>query len=221
MEWFDWSQILMVLRLLISCVCGFVIGFERKNRAKEAGIRTHCVVACASALMMIISKYGFYDLGEGMKAADGARIAAQIVSGIGFLGAGMIFVHKNTIKGLTTAAGIWATAGIGMAIGAGMYFIGIATTVIILLVQILFHGKAPWLTMHVTKTLSVYGVEDKNFKNTATEILSKIGVSISDVTVASHGDKRDYTFYIELLAGFDEDKILELFPYDAKIGSSM
>ena len=106
------------VRLLIAVLCGFIIGYERKNRNKEAGIRTHVIVTVASCLMMMVSKYGFGDLDTAR--FDGSRIASQIVSGIGFLGAGMIFVHKNSIKGLTTAAGIWATSGIGMAIGSGM-----------------------------------------------------------------------------------------------------
>ena len=99
----------------------FYIGKKsRKNRRKEAGVRTHVIVALASCLMMEISKYGFFDLGK----FDGARIAAQVVSGIGFLGAGMIFVHKNSIKGLTTAAGVWATSGIGMAVAEQDYLSG-------------------------------------------------------------------------------------------------
>lgn len=129
-----------LLRLLVSVICGFAIGFERKNRNKEAGIRTHVIVALASCLMMIVSKYGFFDLMEAGDARfDGSRIASQIVSGIGFLGAGMIFVHKNSIKGLTTAAGIWATSGIGMAIGAGLYVIGIVTTLLIVFLQVFLH----------------------------------------------------------------------------------
>jgi len=125
------------IRIFISAVCGFIIGYERKNRNKEAGIRTHVIVAVASCLMMIVSKYGFQDMGEAR--FDGSRIASQIVSGIGFLGAGMIFVHKNSIKGLTTAAGIWATSGIGMSVGSGLYLVGIITTVFIVFLQVFLH----------------------------------------------------------------------------------
>lgn len=98
MNVFDVRQIYYIARIVIAGICGIFIGLERKNRSKEAGVRTHFVVACASALMMIISKCGFCDIVSGadsMRGADGARIAAQVVSGIGFLGAGMIFVHKN------------------------------------------------------------------------------------------------------------------------------
>ena len=134
------------IRILAACFCGACIGFERSKRFKEAGIRTHIIVCCASALMMIVSKYGFADLTDaagtffnGTRGADPARIAAQVVSGISFLGAGVIFKHGSSVRGLTTAAGLWATAGIGLAIGAGMYTIGIFTTVMVAIFQILMH----------------------------------------------------------------------------------
>lgn len=133
-------------RLVVACVCGALIGIERSRRFKEAGIRTHIIVCCASALMMIVSKYGFADLTDaagimlnGTKGADPARIAAQVVSGISFLGAGVIFKHGSSIKGLTTAAGLWATAGIGLTVGAGMYALGIFATVLITALQIMMH----------------------------------------------------------------------------------
>lgn len=144
---FQLYQLALALRIVIAGICGTVIGFERQTRSKDAGIRTHCIVAIGSALMMIISKYGFSDTmaGElGMRGADGSRIAAQVVSGIGFLGAGTIFVHKNSITGLTTAAGIWATSGIGMAIGAGMYVLGVLTVLIIVGAQFILHRSWHW-----------------------------------------------------------------------------
>ena len=128
-----------VARVLVACLCGACIGFERSKRLKEAGIRTHLIVCCAAALMMIISKYGFSDLAVGTKEADPARIAAQVVSGISFLGAGVIFKHGSTIKGLTTAAGLWATAGIGLAIGTGMVFIALTVTAVICVLQNLIY----------------------------------------------------------------------------------
>ncbi len=128
------------LRILLAGICGGILGYERKHRGKGAGIRTHIIVAISSALMMIVSKYGFDDLifGDEFKL-DPSRVASQIVSGVGFLGAGMIFIQKKTVQGLTTAAGIWATSGIGMAIGSGMYAIGVITSLIIIFVQFLTH----------------------------------------------------------------------------------
>ncbi len=138
------------LRLLVAGVFGVAIGLEREYRAKEAGYRTHFLVCVGSALMMIISKYAFWDLASGsffgvnnqvtdsqtISSAlriDPARIAAQVVTGIGFLGAGTIILHRQIVRGLTTAAGIWATGGIGLAVGAGMYWEAALATFLVLL----------------------------------------------------------------------------------------
>lgn len=130
-----WIQSEYILRIFVASVCGCVIGYERTNRNKEAGIRTHAIVAVGAALIMIVSKYGFSDSAN----FDASRVAAQIVSGIGFLGAGIIFLRNRMVSGLTTAAGIWTTGGIGMAIGSGLYYIGIATTVLVVFIQVLMH----------------------------------------------------------------------------------
>lgn len=131
------GQLELLLRLVIACILGLVIGFERKNRNKIAGVRTHAIVAFGAALMMIVSKYGFEDLNG---SYDASRIAAQIVSGVGFLGAGIIFVKdRNSVSGLTTAAGIWATAGVGMCIGAGLYFISVSSALLLLIMQEMLH----------------------------------------------------------------------------------
>ena len=134
------------LRLLVAFVIGGAIGLERSSRFKEAGVRTHIMVCVTAALIMLISKYGFADMdwGPGMdyfgtKGADSARVAAQAVSGISFLCAGVIFKVGSSIKGLTTAAGIWMTAGIGLAIGAGMYVVVAFTTVLLWLLQYVFY----------------------------------------------------------------------------------
>jgi putative Mg2+ transporter-C (MgtC) family protein len=112
-----------VLRLLAAAALGCLIGFERERLDRGAGLRTHALVATASALLTIISAYGFQDvvIPNRTVAVDPSRIAAQIVSGIGFLGAGLIILRRNTVYGLTTAASVWAVAAIGMACGAGMF----------------------------------------------------------------------------------------------------
>ena len=123
-----------MLRLLVAGILGAIIGLDREYRAKEAGYRTHFLVSLGSALIMIVSQYGFQEIiKENSVTLDPSRVAAQVVSGIGFIGAGTIILQKQTVRGLTTAAGIWATAGIGLAVGAGMYAIGIATTVLTLI----------------------------------------------------------------------------------------
>lgn len=159
------------IRIIVACLCGACIGFERSRRFKEAGIRTHIIVCCASAAMMIVSKYGFVDLANssglfftGTKDADPARIAAQVISGISFLGAGVIFKNGNTIKGLTTAAGIWATAGIGLAIGSGMYALGLFVTILIAVLQFLMHKFKIGADSFVTSKLQFTVSENQSFK---------------------------------------------------------
>lgn len=123
-----------VLRLLVAGILGAIIGLDREYRAKEAGYRTHFLVSLGSALIMIVSQYGFQEIiKEDSVTLDPSRVAAQVVSGIGFIGAGTIIFQKQIVRGLTTAAGIWATAGIGLAVGAGMYVIGIAAMVLTLI----------------------------------------------------------------------------------------
>ena len=135
-DWFKTNiqteQLKLLLSLLLAAILGFCIGVERKFRAKEAGIRTHTIVCFGSSLMMLISIYGF-------EGADPARIAAQIVAGVGFLGAGIIVYRKNEVHGLTTAAGGWTTAGIGMACGGGLWLVAIGATVLLIFFQWLFH----------------------------------------------------------------------------------
>lgn len=122
------------LRLFVAGAMGVLIGLECEYRAKEAGYRTHFLVALGSALMMIVSQYGFMEvLKTDLIRLDPSRIAAQVVSGIGFIGAGTIILQKQIVRGLTTAAGIWATSGIGLAVGAGMYAVGISATLLVLL----------------------------------------------------------------------------------------
>jgi len=125
-----------LLRILCAAVLGGAIGLEREYRAKEAGFRTHFLVAMGSALFMVVSAYGF---GEAMVTDlhrwDVSRVAAQVVSGIGFIGAGTIIFRKteNVVVGLTTAAGLWVTAAIGLACGGGMYVLAIGSTLMVLL----------------------------------------------------------------------------------------
>lgn len=123
-----------ILRLVVAGLLGAVIGLDREIRAKEAGFRTHFLVSLGSALIMIVSQYGFSEIATMQTVSfDPSRVAAQVVSGIGFIGAGTIIIQKKFVRGLTTAAGLWATAGIGLAVGAGMYWIGIAATLLTLI----------------------------------------------------------------------------------------
>ena len=137
-----------LIRIALASLMGMLVGFERRNRHKTAGIKTHVVVAFGAALIMVVSKYGFTDV----PSHDAARIASQIVNGISFLGAGTIFMrNNNSVNGLTTAAGIWATAGIGMSIGAGQYFIGISSTILLVVLQLILHKFAVFSPVKVGK----------------------------------------------------------------------
>ena len=152
----------VIMRLVVAAFCGIAIGLERELRAKEAGVRTHFLVCFGSALFMVVSVYGFLSMtdmglveatnkintiasGQDFRRFDQARIAAQIVSGIGFIGAGTIMVNRGNITGLTTAAGLWVVAGIGMAIGCGLYVVGLVATVFVLigleLLRLFFHKE--------------------------------------------------------------------------------
>ena len=114
------------IRLGVALLLGGLIGIEREVRSKDAGFRTHFLVSLGSALFCIVSQYGF-----GFELKDSSRVAAQVVSGIGFLGAGTIIFQKNVIRGLTTAAGLWVTAAIGLACGTGMYAAAAVGTVLV------------------------------------------------------------------------------------------
>ena len=166
----------LFIRLVVAGALGTLVGLEREYRAKEAGYRTHFLVCLGSALMMIVSQYGFEAIltkyqGTGNLRLDPARIAAQVVSGIGFLGAGTILIQKQVIKGLTTAAGLWAMAGVGLAVGAGMYKAAIAGTVLILigleLLRVFFKGIG---YRNITIEIEV---EDKKSLEKLQELLAK------------------------------------------------
>ncbi len=154
-----------LLNVLVAVVLGFAIGYERKLRYKEAGIRTHTIVCAGSALIMVVSKYGFGD-----EQADAARVAAQIVAGVGFLGAGIIVYRKHEVHGLTTAAGVWATAGVGMAAGAGLYIIAAGATVILIGVQCIFHIKCKVFQTKKFFQVKICFVSDGSANNTIKEL---------------------------------------------------
>ncbi|MBQ9669173.1 MAG: MgtC/SapB family protein [Prevotella sp.] len=123
-----------ILSIFIAAMLGGIIGFEREYRSKEAGFRTHFLVGLGSGLFMILSLHGFDDfVGIQGIQRDPSRIAAQVVSGMGFIGAGTIIFQKNVVKGLTTAAGLWVTSAIGMTAGAGMYALASVSTLLVIL----------------------------------------------------------------------------------------
>lgn len=208
------------LRIILAGICGGIIGYERKNRGKGAGIRTHVIVAIASALMMLISKYGFNDLafGEDFRL-DPSRVASQIVSGVGFLGAGMIFIQKKAVKGLTTAAGIWATSGIGMAIGSGMYVIGILSSLVILAVQLITHKK--WQFFH-TANEEVFNITIEDSEEAITYLKNYMNFVGAHITGLSARKKSDFELEVEVTAILPLDfEMTQLLDYDRNYISSL
>jgi len=228
MELFEVQYLYYIVRIIVAGLCGGLIGYERTVRSKGAGIRTHCVVACAAALMMIISKYAFTDvitqsvlLGADVRL-DPSRVASTIVSGVGFLGAGTIFVHKNKVSGLTTAAGIWATSGVGMAIGSGLYVVGIAATVIIVFSQIFLHMNFKFLQSDRIMKLKVFRVTEENYQNKIKELLAKHKIHLVETKIyREKNNVKTYSFIIDIPADVEEEYLISLIEYDCEISNNI
>ena len=178
-------------RILLSCLLGGIMGYERSKRFKEAGIRTHIIVCCGAALLMIVSKYGFVDVASaeggvfnGTRGADPARVAAQVVSGISFLGAGVIFKNGGTIKGLTSAAMLWFTAGIGLAVGAGMIWIAAVGTVLVCTIQVLLHRFAVGADAYAGNRLQFTVKNGYDFNGALMKQIEDWGAQITDSKVS-------------------------------------
>lgn len=180
-----------LLRLLLAGLCGMLIGLERQNRLKEAGIRTHLLVAVGACLAALVSKYGFFDLmGSEFIKLDPSRVAASIVTGVGFLGAGMISVHRYSVTGLTTAAGMWVTASIGMALGCGMYITGFLSTALVLLAQVLLHLKFSQRLFPSVTMFSLDLEEDLGGLDSVLERLSACNVEVVNLELHTTDQSR-------------------------------
>lgn len=202
----------LILRLIIAACFGALIGLDREYRAKEAGLRTHFLVCMGSALFMIVSQHGFTDMmgNEGVKL-DPSRIAAQVVSGIGFLGAGTIIIQKQFVRGLTTAAGLWATSAIGLVIGGGMYYIGIAGVILILAGLELTHFFLPGVGLH--SILLIFSTGKKENLEIITNHINSQGHHITNYTTEEehYGDARVYhvTMIIKIRKFNDQSLIFQ------------
>lgn len=186
----------MVLRMVVAGLLGALIGLEREKRYKEAGLRTHFLVAVGSAVFMIVSKYAFYDIIGDDIVLDPSRIAAAIPSGIGFLGAGMILVQRTSIHGLTTAAGIWATAGIGLAIGGGMYEIGIVAGLLVIVgLEFLKRLFSPIIPKEVKLIIEV---RDNQTIQKVISDLTKADIVMKDYAVRENQVNEQATYSIQI-----------------------
>lgn len=200
-----WVQVEYLVRIFVAAYLGLLIGSERKNRNKSAGIRTHVIVALGAALIMVVSKYGFMDV----EKADAARVAAQVVSGIGFLGAGVIFVRNNLVNGLTTAAGIWATAGVGLALGAGMYVVGISSALLVLLIQFVMHRVAYFADVASGGLIRMTLVKREGIVQSMEDYLQREKLSVISVKInKTKKDEVKLEFDVVFPPGYKKTKLL-------------
>lgn len=204
--------------ILLAVGLSLLIGVEREFYAKSAGMRTYTLVGLGSALFTVVSKYGFVDLAlDEWSRYDGSRVAAQVVSGIGFLGAGLIFVRRDAVRGLTTAAGVWFVAAVGMAAGAGLYLIAASVTALYLLVMV---GIRPLQQRmpHARATAALYTIryhDGRGVLRDVMEAISKVGLKVADLRalgpVEGQGDARLQEVEVEVegsansIANLDDD----------------
>ena len=179
----------MSIRVLVAALLGAVIGYEREIRAKGAGVRTHVLVALGSALFMIVSQYGF----DGADKFDAARVAAGVVGGLGFLGGGIIMKTKNHVTGLTTAAGIWVTGSIGLAVGCGLYAL---SGICVVLALACLEALNFYTFKHGEKELSV--VFSSPDKQALASVIANLGRKVKDYSLAktSEGYKAEITLHV-------------------------
>lgn len=194
----------ILVRLLLAIVAGGIIGLERENKGHPAGIRTHILLTMGSTLIMLISAYGF----NGFPQRDPARLAAQVVSGIGFLCAGTIMRTGGSVHGLTSAASLWVTAGIGLAIGAGYYLGAIFSTILVvftLFVLALIQDK------FFTRQMLILEVEATNSEviSPITATLVNLGVEVTDLSIARHNQERVITFFLTAHKPVDRNALIE------------
>ncbi|MGN9165840.1 MgtC/SapB family protein [Tissierellaceae bacterium HCP3S3_D8] len=195
------SQREIILRLILSAIIGGLIGIEREVNNRPAGLRTHILVSVGSALIMLVSIDGFYNPSTGLPIGDPARLASQVVSGIGFLGAGTIMRTGNNIKGLTTAASLWVCGGIGLAIGSGYYLGGLLTVGIVLLTLMSLGFFEERLFKVKYKTFEVVSTNRAGLIGEIGTLLGKHNVIIRDISIIDN----------ELKNKYNEDEVLETY----------
>ena len=197
----------ITLRLVAAMFLGGSIGIEREFRSKDAGFRTHFLVALGSALFCVVSQYGF-----GIDLKDSSRVAAQVVSGIGFLGAGTIIFQKNMVRGLTTAAGLWVTAAIGLACGTGLFVVAAITTGLVLMGLEALHTLIPQLGRAAVQL--GFSTESKKTVGEVLRRLKEEDISISSFEMKSRetkfGEVFDVTADIRIKRGGHNERILQL-----------
>lgn len=205
----DFNTASVVLRMVLAVICGGLIGVERESKRRPAGFRTHTLVCLGAAMTTLTSQY----LVSAGWTTDPARLGAQVVAGIGFIGAGTIIVtRRRQVKGLTTAAGLWVSAIIGLAIGTGFYEGALVTTVFVLIAEILL-SKIEWYISSKAKSVNVYieYTETESIAEIAEEI-KKLGVGIMDIEItrarAAEGPMMSAIFALQLGNKVKRDRVM-------------
>jgi putative Mg2+ transporter-C (MgtC) family protein len=185
------QTLLQLGELSLALALSSLIGLEREMRMKSAGLRTHTLVGVASALIMLVSKYGFQDvIAANQVVLDPSRIAAQVVSGIGFIGAGLIFVQRDTVRGLTTAAAIWLTAAVGMACGAGLTLLALYVTAAHFLVMF-GYARLTRNTLAAQTEIFIHYLAGKGAVREIMKLCTGRAFTINDVTAKEDGTETD------------------------------
>ena len=203
-----------VWRLVLAAIFGTIIGLDREYREKEAGFRTHFLVSLGSALMMIVSQYGFSEIltHDGV-SLDPSRIAAQVVSGIGFIGAGTIIFNHQIVRGLTTAASLWATAGIGLTAGAGMSWLALAATILTLValegLSLVFRSLGSRRMVVVFSASDRTGVAD-TLDRIRTDGYMVVSYEVVPQVVGGDGITYRVTMVVKAKPGSDNNQLLSL-----------
>lgn len=203
-----------VWRLVLAALFGTIIGLDREYREKEAGFRTHFLVSLGSALMMIVSQYGFSEiLTHNGVSLDPSRIAAQVVSGIGFIGAGTIIFNHQIVRGLTTAASLWATAGIGLTAGAGMSWLALAATILTLValegLSLVFRSLGSRRMVVVFSASDRAGVAD-TLDRIRTDGYMVVSYEVVPQVVGGDGITYRVTMVVKAKPGSDNNQLLAL-----------
>ena len=210
---FNWDvEGVYLIRILMACLCGALIGIERQIRTKAAGVKTHIIICVASCLMMLISKYGFLDVIVLASAqVDVSRVASSIITGMSILCGGIIFTSKQgNISGITTAAGIWVTIGIGMAFGAGMYLLGVVSMVVILVIQCVMHTPFNFLKQPDKGMVTMKVAENKDAYERILALLAELGIVTTKAKWEKEGDTDlILKLQIQIPARADKREIME------------
>ncbi len=200
----------LFIRLVFAGFCGALIGLERSIRRKDAGIKTHIILALGAALFMIVSQVGFANLTLSPEfSADASRIASNIVTGVSFLCAGVIFVRGASVKGLTTATGIWSTAGIGMAAGAGMYGITLFATLLILLIQILLNKVSNRIETHYSLEVEIQNVDEIPLDSIIKELSEQVKANPNSIKLNQNGENSTYKLTFNIVHTINEIEVIE------------